>query len=206
MAERINPIPKKLRPAIYTVVAFGGLAAAACGGKVKGQESTPPPFDNTPGVERTVVPPSPTAAPTVKVEPTAVPTEAPKALKTILDQPVVKTDMQSIRKLIEPFYGNYGIITFADEDKLFLDRYLNSCEKGDSPGANSKEIAAEREAGCFLVIRRIYDVYKSSKFVNRGEPVDGLWQIALAVRNYFDTQYPERRDRFESSLRTAGIN
>ena len=197
MTERnINIIPKKLRPVVYSLVALGSLAAAACGGagaKTENGDISSP--TATAKVE-----------PTVKIEPTAIPTETPRVIKTILDQPVVNVSMSSIREVAESFYATHpGAInlttTFSPSrpySKGDLELDLKSCEKGDSPGADARTIAAEREGGCINAIKMIYDGYKT-------QGLEGLWQIALGVRNYFVTQYPERRERFESNLPKLGV-
>ena len=187
-------IPKRFRPAVYSTVALAGLAAAACGGAKAETENG----DNS----------SPTATvkvePTVKIEPTAIPTEAPKVIKTILDQPVVPVTMQALTTMVNDLYGAHPE-AFVNADKSiypkeYLDNELRMCEIGDPQDAGvPKAIAVDRLGGCACLTRIMFKFYG----LHGNEE---LWRIAVAARSYFVTQYPSRKDDIDSFLRKAGIN
>ena len=143
--------------------------------------------------------------PTVVVSKQAV-AEAPKVLKTILDQPVVPVKIETIKQQANSLYSTYpdanGWTTSSGGifPKQYMDNWIKECELGDPQDAgNAKLIAVDREGSCMGLLRAMADMYKKYG-------VEDLREIAVAVRSYFITQYPAQKDSFDSKLRSVGIN
>jgi hypothetical protein len=198
MTERFNPIPKRLRPVVYSTVALAGLAAAACGGTAEGKST-----NGTGKSVQSVGIEQPTATATA-VPPTPEPTATPVPL-VIPD--VTKSKLQAVNfsQVIEEINAAYT--ARPDADKVKSVGSVNNFGENSAGKVLTRTYAESRSAACSSTLTSvdqragscfslIIHLFVTAKTTNSPEFLEAFETAYNFYRNTFPQKYVDQVNQF----------
>mgnify|MGYP001617336356 FL=1 len=190
--ERITERISRRRLLRFGYLAAGAAGATvvleACGGGKSKKPSNP--------AETPIIGPSPTRTLEPSPNPTIVPTEAPTVeptkppLKKLSEAEFVPTDFPTALKSIN---DAYEIHKDANEIRALTDinPAIEHCEKGDPSRPAFKEV--DMLTGCGNLTLITFYIYQQKNYPE-------FYQAAVDIANYYLTQRPENKSRFDEFL------
>lgn len=190
MPER-NRIPLKAK--IAAIVALGSAAAlAACGGKSEGEvKTTPTQPANSPVATKTITIPTEVSTEAPTIEPTKPP------IKKLAEAEFAPTTFEVVLASVDnafELYPDAGELHFMGGDTPLtrenFNRNLELCKSGDQ--SNPYPVTG-RISGCLNLTERLYYIYREKGYAE-------FYQASVNAANYFLTELPQWKSKFDESL------